>query len=104
MRRPTLGHLADYLLRHPAFTFALMGASFLAFGVTSVNLYVLFVANLTLIADYGTQALADGALQQFFELTGSLVLSVAFYAVFALCDRTLVRRLTERALAERDGD
>ena len=103
-RIAALRHLAEYLRRHPAQTFVLMGAAFLAFGVTSVNLYVLFVANLTLIAEYGMTAIEDGALQQFVELVGSLLLSLAFYALFVLCDKTLVRRLTEKPLAERTLD
>jgi hypothetical protein len=49
-------------------------------------------------------AIADGALEQLAQLLGSLVLSLLLYLLFALCDRTLVRRLTEKALRERAGD
>lgn len=104
LRAAALRHFAAYLRRHPVQTFVLMGAAFLAFGVTSVNLYVLFVANLALIAEYGMTAIEDGALQQLIELIGSLLLALAFYALFALCDKTLVRRLTEKPLAERTRD
>jgi len=104
MLRIPLPRFPEYLRRHPAQTFVLMGAAFLAFGVTSVNLYVLFAANLTLIAEYGMTAIEDGALQQLVELVGSLLLSLAFYALFALCDKTLVRRITEKPLAERKLD
>ena len=92
--------LPDFLFRHPWLTFLLMGASFLLFGVTSVNLYVLLAANINLLLEYGTMAIADGALQQLAELLGSVGLCILFYALFALCDRTLVRRLTEKALRE----
>lgn len=96
--------LVDLLHRRPWLAFVLMGAAFIGFGVTSINLYELFAANLTLIAEYGAVALADGALRQLFELIGSLALAAAFYVLFALCDRVLVRRLTEKTLAACDGD
>jgi hypothetical protein len=93
--------LPDFLFRHPWLTFFLMGASFILFGFTSVNLYALLAANLSLYVRYGTQVIADGALTQLVGLLGSLVLSVLFYLLFALCDRVLVRRITQRALRER---
>jgi hypothetical protein len=92
----------EFLFRHPWLTFVLMGASFLLFGVTSVNLYVLLEANIRLFVDYGWAVIADGALWQLAGLLGSLALSVAFYLLFALCDRVLVRRLTDVALRGRE--
>ena len=94
----------EFLFRHPWLTFVLMGASFLLFGVTSVNLYVLLAANVRLFVDYGTVVIAEGALWQLAGLLGSLTLSIAFYVLFALCDRVLVRRLTDAALRGRDPD
>ena len=96
--------LPEYLFRHPWLTFVLMGASFLLFGITSVNLYVLLMANINLFLEYGTMVIAEGALQQLAQLLGSLVLSLLLYLLFALCDRALVRRLTEKALRERAAD
>ena len=96
--------LPEFLFRHPWLTFVLMGASFLLFGITSVNLYVLLAANINLVIDYGMMAVADGALQQLAQLLGSLALSLLFYLLFALCDRVLVRRLTEKALRERAAE
>jgi hypothetical protein len=93
--------LPEFLYGHPGFTFVLMGAAFLLFGVTSVNLYTLLAANINLFLEYGTMVIADGALRQLAGLLGSVVLCILFYLVFALCDRTLVRRLTEKALRER---
>jgi hypothetical protein len=78
-----------------------MGACFLSFGVTSVNLFVLLMANITLFVDYGAMAVADGALQQLMELLGLACLSGFFYVIFAVCDRTLLRRLAETALRNR---
>jgi hypothetical protein len=91
----------ELLFRHPWLTFMLMGACFLLFGFTSVNLYVLLAANVNLFLEYGTMVIADGALQQLAELLGLVVLSIVFYVLFAMCDRILVRRLTENALRER---
>lgn len=96
--------LPDFLFRHPWLTFVVMGASFLLFGITSVNLYVLLAANINLFVEYGTMVIADGALQQLAGLLGSLLLCVLLYILFALCDRVLVRRLTEKALRERSAD
>lgn len=91
----------DFLFRHPWLTYLLMGACFLSFGVTSVNLFILLMANVNLFIEYGATVIADGALQQLAELLGLACLSGMFYLVFAVCDRTLLRRLTERALRER---
>ncbi len=100
-RRFALRRAAQLLHRHPLVAFVLMGAAFVLFGFTSVDLYVLLAANLTLFLDYGPQVIADGALTQLAELLGLVLLSAAFYAVFAACERILVRRLTEGALPAR---
>jgi hypothetical protein len=92
-----------FLFRHPWLTYLLMGACFLSFGVTSVNLFVLLMANVNLFVEYGSMAIADGALRQLAELVGLACLSGMFYVVFAVCDRTLLRRLTEQALRECAG-
>jgi hypothetical protein len=39
-------------------------------------------------------ALDDGALQQLVGIVGASLLSIAFFALFALCERVLVARLT----------
>ena len=96
--------LPEFLFRHPWFTFVLMGAAFLLFGITSVNLYMLLAANIGLFVEYGTMVIADGALRQLAGLLGSGVLCMLFFLLFALCDRTLVRRLTEKPLRERDTE
>lgn len=81
-------------------TYVVMGACFLAFGVASVDLYMLIVANLELFVNYGLMVVDDGALQQLAELLALAALSGIFYVGFALCDRTLLRRLTEAPLRE----
>jgi len=96
--------LPDFLYRHPWLTFVLMGAAFILFGFTSVNLFMLFAANIRLFIDYGTMVIADGALTQLLDLLASALLSALFFLFFALCDRVLVRRLTEKGLRERPAE
>jgi hypothetical protein len=67
-----------YLFRHPRLTFVLMGAFFLLFGLTTVNLFVLLKLNIDLFLDYGLMVVADGALEQFVDLLGSAYLSMLF--------------------------
>src|SRR5262245_9782904 len=90
-----------YLFRHPRLTFVLMGAFFLLFGVTSVNLFVLLKLNIDLFLEYGLMVIADGALQQLFELVSSAYLSMLFYVAFRVCERVLVERVTAKRLGPR---
>ena len=90
----------DFLYRHPKLTFLLMGMFFLAFGFTSVNLFVVLKANIDLFLEYGAMVIADGALQQLVEIIGSSYLSIVFYVLFKVCERILVERLTGQPLRE----
>jgi ABC-type multidrug transport system fused ATPase/permease subunit len=76
-------------------TFVVLVGAFLVFGAGTYNLFLLLRANLDLIADHGTQALADGAAQQFVELMITAVLSMAAYVLFKACEHRLVRWLCE---------
>jgi hypothetical protein len=86
----------EFLYARPALTFVLMVAFFLFFGVTSVNLFVLLKMNIDLFIQYGLMVIADGALEQLFDLVTSAILSILFYLVFKVCERILVERLTAR--------
>src|SRR5947208_15105846 len=86
----------DFLYAHPRLTFVLMGVLFLLFGVTSVNLFVLLKMNIDLFLQYGLMVIADGALEQLFDLVTSAILSILFYLVFKVCERVLVERLTSK--------
>ena len=92
-----------FLFRHPKVTFVLMGAFFLLFGFTSVNLFVVLKANIELFLDYGVMVVEDGALQQLVEIIGSSYLSIVFYVLFKVCERILVERLTGKPLGEMRG-
>ena len=96
--------VSDFLVRHPWLAFVLMGASFLLLGLTSVNLYMVLAANVALFLEHGTKVIADGALRQLAGLLASLVLCLVFFVAFALCERALVRRLTDKALRGRAAD
>ena len=97
------GPWIHFLFRHPKLTFALMGAFFLLFGVSSVNLFVLLKLNIDLFLEYGLMVIADGALQQLIELVGSAYLSMLFYVLFRVCERVLVERLTAKRFGPRRG-
>lgn len=90
-----------FLFRNPLLTFALMGICFVMFGVTSINLFFLLKANISLFIEYGMMVIEDGALDQLFELLGMAYLSMMFYIIFKVCERILVERLTRRRFAAR---
>jgi hypothetical protein len=93
--------VTEFLLRHPLLAFIAMGAAFLLFGITSLDLYRLIAANVRLFLDYGLRVIEDGALQQLAELVGLTLLSVLFYVVFATCEKALVRRVLANWMRER---
>jgi hypothetical protein len=90
----------DFFFKHPRLTFVLMGAWFLMFGVTSVNLFVQLKANIDLFLEYGLMVIEDGALQQLAELFGWTYCSMIFYLLFKLFERILVERLTANRIAK----
>ena len=90
----------EFLYWHPKVTFLLMGAFFLMFGFTSVNLFVVLKANIELFLEYGAMVIEDGALQQLFEIIGACYLSIVFYVLFKTCERILIERLTGKPLGE----
>ncbi len=70
-------------------TFVVLGLSFLAFGLGTLNLGLLLMANTRLLHEYGWQAIKDGALNQLLELAASGYLSMAAYVVFKACEHRL---------------
>ena len=97
---PMPRHWVEFLFWHPKVTFLLMGAFFLIFGFTSVNLFVVLKANIELFLEYGAMVIEDGALQQLLEVIGSCYLSIVFYVFFKVCERILIERLTGKPLGE----
>jgi hypothetical protein len=92
----------DFLYAHASLTFVLMVGFFLLFGITSVNLFVLLKMNIDLFVQYGLMVIADGALEQLFDLLLSAVLSIVFYLLFKICERLLVERLTEKKFGRKE--
>jgi len=82
-------------------TYVLMGIFFILFGITSVDLFFMLKANVNLFLEYGAMVIADGALQQLFELIGLLALSAGFFVLCAVCERLLVKRLLAQWVATR---
>jgi hypothetical protein len=74
-------------------TFLVMGLAFFLFGVGTYNIFMLLNANIGLIANYGWQALMDGAARQFVELIVTGYLSMAAYVVFKTCEYRLAHDL-----------
>jgi hypothetical protein len=70
-------------------TFVVLGLSFLAFGVGTLNIGLLLMANVHLLSEYGWQAIMDGALRQLLELVATGYLSIAAYVVFKACEHRL---------------
>jgi hypothetical protein len=92
--KKALGKAIALLRRHPLLTFVLMGAFFLMSGITSINLYVVLMANIELFQKYGAQVIEDGALRQLAGILGTAVMSVVFFVIFVICERIVVDHLT----------
>jgi hypothetical protein len=73
--------------------FLVMGASFFAFGVGSLNLFYLLRANGNLLLDHGWMAVMDGGLRQLAELLASGYLAMTAYVVFKTCEHRLAHWL-----------
>ncbi len=86
--------LFKLLLRRWWLALLLMGASFVAFGFASLNLLTLLQANLRFLAEYGVEAVREGALAQLFELVVYGYAAACFYVVFKVCEKALVWRIT----------
>ena len=85
--------LYAYLSRHWVLAWALMGVSFVLFGLLTLNLLQTFNANLGFLSAHGLDAVREGGLLQLFELMVSGYLAVACYVAFKFCEKVLVERL-----------
>jgi hypothetical protein len=74
-------------------TFVVLGLSFAVFGAGTLNLFVVFKANLGLLLEYGWMAAMDGGARQFVELVISGYASMAAYVIFKSCEYRLVHWL-----------
>jgi hypothetical protein len=78
---------------HWLLTLFLMGAFAMAFGLLSLNLFMILRANVNLIAAHGAMALMDGAFVQLLGLIGYGYLGVIAFLLFKACEKVLVERL-----------
>ena len=82
-----------FLIRHHTVTFFVMGASFLLFGMITLNLFAMFKDNIDMSLQHGVMALIDGEALQLFELVLYSYLSMFFYLMFKTSERILVEGL-----------
>jgi hypothetical protein len=76
-------------------SFVVLGASFFAFGVGSLNLFYLLRANGNLLLENGWLAVMDGGVQQLAELLLNGYLAMAAYVVFKACEYRLSHWLAD---------
>ena len=94
MREKIIGFLAH----SPTTVLLMMTISFLGFGYFSVNLFLLFKANIDSINQFGVLAIMEGAAWQLITIIFHAILSVMFYAVWKVGERLLVDWLVGRPL------
>jgi len=82
--------LMVYLARSPITVLCVMTVSFLAFGYFSINLFLLFKANIDAINAYGFMVLKEGAAIQLLGLLANAFISVFFYSIWKVCERLVV--------------
>jgi hypothetical protein len=87
--------LKRYLTRHPFLAFLLMGITFLAVGLISLNMIYMFRANLEFVINNGLMGLRDGGLQQLVELLVTGYLGMALFVLFKACEKIVVERMLE---------
>lgn len=75
--------------------FLVMGLSFLAFGLGTLNLIFVLKANAELLVTHGWIALVDGGLEQLLEILLTGYASLMAYVVFKACEIRLTRGLTD---------
>ena len=96
MRKPII----TYLSRSPITVILMMTISFLGFGYFSVNLFLLFKANIDLINQFGVLAIMEGAAWQLLTIIFHAIVSVLFYAIWKLGERLIVDWLACRPLGD----
>jgi len=92
-RIPGLSKLLTAILSRRWASFLVLGLAFFAFGVGTLNLFMLLRANAALIAQHGWHAAMDGGLRQLAELLLTGYASMAAYLVAKVCEESLVRQI-----------
>lgn len=90
----TISACTAWLRRHRLACFALMVASFMAFGLLTLDLIRVFGANASFLWQHGWQGLQDGGLRQLLELVATTAAAMAAWLVFKVSETLLVQSLT----------
>ncbi len=93
--------LYAFLSRQWGLAFLLMGASFVLFGLLTLNLLHTLGANFEFLSTYGVDAVREGGLLQLLQMVASGYVAAGSYVVFKLCEKVLVERLT---ISKRESD
>ncbi|MBC7728497.1 MAG: hypothetical protein H7242_12965 [Microbacteriaceae bacterium] len=88
--------LYDWQLRHGIPCFALMTLAFVVFGLLSLDLVKLVLANAGFLWHAGWHGLMAGGFAQLLELGLSAAAAIASYLVFKLCEHVMVDRLAHK--------
>ena len=83
------------ILRRIWLCFIVMGISFSAFGLGTINLFYLLQANANLLLNHGWMAVMDGGLRQIVELLLSGYASLVAYIIFKACEYRLTHWLSD---------
>ncbi len=83
------------ILRRHWLCFLVMGMSFFAFGLGTLNLVYVFKANADLLVTHGWTALMDGGFVQLLEILLTGYASLGAYIVFKACEYRLAHGLTD---------
>ena len=86
--------LYAFLAKRWWLAFLLMGASFVLFGIITLDLVHTLVANFEFLGAHGLDAVREGGLRQLFGLIVSGYAAAMFYVFFKLCEKVLVERLS----------
>jgi hypothetical protein len=85
-------------------TFVVLGFSFFVFGASTVNLGLMFTANLELLREVGWRAAMDGAAVQLLGLVSTGYIGVGAYVVLKTCEHRLSEWLSGNAHAQERAD
>lgn len=90
-QRITLRHwFQRVVLRRAWLAFIVLGLSFFAFGIGSLNLVKMMSANANYLLENGWTALWDGGLAQLGELLLNGYVAMVGYVIFKSCEHALV--------------
>lgn len=85
--------LFAWLVRHYVVAFVTMTIMFVIFGVLSVNMVNLIIANAGFIIMHGWDAITAGGFVQLIQLWLMILIANGTYLMFKLCEHALIQHL-----------